>query len=361
MSNNKPWLYLFSSDQSPLYAQDILNVLAAPAGYLYTFRYDASYINETARTQWGNLRGTVVVVVFSLQQRARYQQPAFIPVRLGRVLSTSREGESFFVVFNLEGYASLHEPLVDHGAKRPEACVRHFTNVIAGLTDVPYTVSASIGQPVPEADWDTKAEASVLFARTGEYLCHTAAFADARFVRVLGIKPTGADDDPQRLVISADATFVLDAGRTYDLEVFHAQPVAPAVPEPFVIEADESAVRTVGRAGFDVASRYDRATVRLAAGPAIGLEDRDTVVAIEPGKGVQGPHIVLNVRVRASRRRVVGIAGVQTLALITVALAGTLTIWSIEARVALAVLGAAAAVAIGLLGSSPLSTPTMPP
>ncbi|MGO8905187.1 MAG: hypothetical protein ACLQMH_06120 [Solirubrobacteraceae bacterium] len=357
---NRRRLYLFSSDQSPLYAQDILNVLGAPEGQPYTFRYDARYLSEDTRNQWASLPGTRVVVVFSLQQRARYHEPAFIPVRLGDVLSTSREGDSFFVVFRIGAYVSLKEPSVVDGRERPDERVRKFTGLLDGLSGVPYAVSASVGETVPDDAWDIDGEASVLFTRTGAYLSRTDTFADARFVRVLGLKPTGATDTERLKITDANPVFVLDAGRTYDLDVFYAQPVAPSSPEPFVVDVDETAVRTVGRAGFDVASRYDRATVRLAAAQAIGLEDRDTVVALEPGEDVQGPRVVLSVRVKASRGKAAGIAAGQTVALIAVALAGTLTMWPIGVRVVLAVAGAMAAVGIGLFGASALSTPTMP-
>ena len=42
-------LYLFSSNAQPQYAQDILNVLAAPIGHRMTFRYDSKYVDNTSR------------------------------------------------------------------------------------------------------------------------------------------------------------------------------------------------------------------------------------------------------------------------------------------------------------------------
>jgi hypothetical protein len=72
MTTRDQCLYLFSSNQSPLYAQDILNVLGAPVGHPYTFRYDAKYLSEGLREGWAGLKGTRAVVVFSLQQRARF-------------------------------------------------------------------------------------------------------------------------------------------------------------------------------------------------------------------------------------------------------------------------------------------------
>jgi hypothetical protein len=360
MSPARRWLYLFSSNQSPLYAQDVLNVLALPDGQSYTFRYDAKYVTAELVGAWPDLQDTHCVVVFSLQQRARYHAPAFVPVRRGVVTSTAREGRSLFVTFRAGPYVSLFAPPTDGGREQPGEEVGRFTMRLRTLTDTPYEASASLGSAVPDEDWDAASEASVLFARTGDYLSQTEVFAQARFVRVLGIKPTGAGEDQRLRTTQADPAFVLEAGMTYDLEVFHAQPTAPATPQRFAVVVDGSAIKTIGQAGFEVASRYDRTLVRLAATQATGLEDRATVVAIEPDDGIQGPRVTLDVRVRAGRGRAIGIATAQAIALIAVALAGALTMWPIGARIALAVVGAVAAVLIGLVGGAALRTPTLP-
>src|ERR1044072_201624 len=79
-------LYLFSSDRSPLYTQDILNVLAAPPEQHYTFRYAARYLADRLADQWLQLQDYRVLVLFSLQQRAEYIAPAFVPIRTGHVV-----------------------------------------------------------------------------------------------------------------------------------------------------------------------------------------------------------------------------------------------------------------------------------
>ncbi len=343
-----------------VYAQDVLNVLALPEGQPYTFRYDAKYVTAELAAAWSKLQDTECVVVFSLQQRARYHAPAFVPVRRGLVTATSREGASLFVTFRAGKYAGLFAPPTVDGRAQPGDEVARFTRRLGELTETPYEASASLGAPVPAEDWDSASEASVLFARSGEYLARTEAFGDARFVRVLGIKPTGGGDDRRLRTTQADPAFVLQAGQTYDLELFHAQPTAPATPQPFTVVVDGSAIRTLGHNGFEVASRYDRIVVRLTATEANGLEDRATVVGVEPGENVQGPRVALDVRVSAGRGRAIGVATAQAIALIAVALSGALTMWPIGARIVLAVLGALAAVLIGLLGGTALRTPTLP-
>jgi hypothetical protein len=111
------WLYLFSSNRSPLYAQDILNVLAAPAGARYQFRYDIAYVEnvplddggEATASSWQQIEpGTPVLVLFSLQQQAKYFEPVFIPIRRGEVIKHPYIfGSRLFVEFRLGGIVAL--------------------------------------------------------------------------------------------------------------------------------------------------------------------------------------------------------------------------------------------------------------
>src|SRR2546421_378502 len=106
------WLYLFSSNASPQYAQDILNVFACAAGQQYVFRYERKWVDGPAQARWLNLRDddTWVLICFSLQQRAFFHDPAFIPIRLGRVAATTTIGSHFFVRFTVGRYVSLPAP-----------------------------------------------------------------------------------------------------------------------------------------------------------------------------------------------------------------------------------------------------------
>jgi hypothetical protein len=90
---------------------------------------------------------------------------------------------------------------------------------------VPYECSASLAPSVPQHGWDTDAEPSVLFARTGQYLSQTER-SRGRFVRVLGIKATVADG--KHHLAMKDSRYELAAGRTYDLDLFYSAPRIPA-------------------------------------------------------------------------------------------------------------------------------------
>ena len=104
------WLYLFSSNQSPLYEQDILDVLAGPSGGVHRFRYDIPYVENVSAedgghqtaAKWKEIEtGTPVLILFSLQQAAQYFEPAFIPIRKGEVLKTYVVGSRLFIDFRL--------------------------------------------------------------------------------------------------------------------------------------------------------------------------------------------------------------------------------------------------------------------
>ena len=350
-------LYLFSSDQSHLYTQDILNVLGAPRGHHYTFRYEDKYVDPALRSEWAKLQDTEVVILFSLQQRARYQQPAFIPIRCGWVLRTHRLGSSYFVTFRLGGYVSLPEPS-DQENEEIDSQVRKFTERLAALTSVPYASSASIGRPLPSGIVDTQTDPNVLFQRIARYLSHTSAFESASFVRMLGIKPAGEAEYLENY--ATHPAYKLQAGKTYDLGLYYTQPTAPSQPRHFTVSVDEAAVRMIGRGDFVVESRYDEVLVRLVADSGDGLENRSTVIVIGPGGEVQGLKLEVDVYVQAPRGRTVGIAGLQAIALIAVALAGVLTGIPLAFRILLAVIGALAAVALGLFGANTLKPPSLP-
>ena len=66
-------LYHFSSNLRPRYTQDILNVLAAPSGIVYTSRYVRRVVPDTLASAWEDgLIGKTVLIHFSLEQPARY-------------------------------------------------------------------------------------------------------------------------------------------------------------------------------------------------------------------------------------------------------------------------------------------------
>ena len=90
-------LYLFSSNQSRLYEQDILDVLAAPSGSLRQFRYFERYVSPTLRANISELEGRVALLHFSLQQEEQYHEPVVIPVRWATVHSAALVGDVYAI------------------------------------------------------------------------------------------------------------------------------------------------------------------------------------------------------------------------------------------------------------------------
>jgi hypothetical protein len=358
------WLYLFSSNQSPLYAQDILNVLAAPDGLHYTFRYDARYVEDATAAAWTGLApGTHVLVVFSIQQKARFHPAAFLPVRIGELIDTYTVGSRYFVRFALRQLVSLPAPTPGDAATKHDRWVQSFTQELCQrLRDTPYEKSASLGAALPAATqpappWDTGSPADKAFEQSVDYLAQTETFAKARFYRVRRIAQTMEGTEP---AVDQQGVLQLNAGNVYDLEILHAQRATPVQPERFIINADGVTLKVLGHDTFEVASRYDRLSLRLLATPAPGIETRETVLDIHPEVGVEGPSVTIPVSVVANKTKAIGIAGAQATALIAVALASTLTVFPLGVRIGLAVLGAITAAGLQLVGVAVLRSPAMP-
>lgn len=374
-------LYLFSSNIRPLYEQDILDVLAAPTGGVYQFRYEKRWIDQGARDQWLTIpAGTPVLVHFSLQQPARYHDPVFFPIRRGTVKRTFAEGEALFVEFLLGDLVALAEPQKQDGrpdfaaetAKYREYLARH---------DVPrpYRVSAGLGHNIladQQSPLDLTTDQVTLFERLTRYLQPTDSFRQARFLRFLRLAARGDDTD---LAPDRDGVFHLKGGTTYTLELFHHQPIDVTAGEPFTISVDDAIIRVIGRSGFDIGSRYDRIAIPMHAVQSERYEARETVLVIDPTDPVKGPQLRLQLRVDPPSKKLLAGSLASTAALGAIGFAALLpigTLWQaliiVAAVITIAVLSffglyvtALAGVKIpsltsGSAGGTPTPTPTPP-
>lgn len=319
-------VYLFSSNIRPLYEQDILDVLAAPTGTLYSFRYEADYVTEDLAKAWGTDRlvDTSVLVHFSLQQVRKYHRAVFVPVRRGIVTQTTKVGDFLVIEFEVGEYVSLLEPGLDERG-RPDYAER-----VLGYADrlesqgvpCPYDASASLAPDVVgdliaiDDDNDVRT-----FARTARFLQGTDSFASARFLRFLSLRePRGEDVEPE------DGVFALRGGHTYELRVFHSQPADVVRRESFRISADEEIVRIVGDDRFEIASRYDVVSVAVHAIRPSTAEAVETVLVVRPDEGVQGPALRLRIRVTLPAGRTAGAIAATSLGLVLVGLPGLLSV-----------------------------------
>jgi hypothetical protein len=301
-------VYLFSSNIRPLYAQDILNVLASPAGTSYTFRYEKRYVAASLGSRWGQeVVGRKALVHFSLQQEARYQDPVFFPIRLGYVYQVDRLGEDIFLLhFVLERLVSLKEPTDTdkYGLASAAHAYRTHLRDMIGEANLPYQAAVSMGRDItvdPAAPLDAASDEIQLFDRTARYLTRTESFRQTWFFHVLGFSER--DDQPlnevrQTRLNEKEHLFSLVGGRTYQLNVLQRQPREVSQEATFSVAADDDVLRVVGRKGFTIGSRYDRILVPIHAIEPPGGESR-TVVIVRPDE-VPGPIVNLPVRVTPS-------------------------------------------------------------
>lgn len=303
-------LYLFSSNIRPLYAQDILNVLAAPSGISYTFRYERRYVVESLASTWNEtLVGRKALIHFSLQQHARYHDPVFFPIRIGWVHQAQRLGEDIYLLeFVLDRIISLEAPGTegdDHRFAKPAADYTDHIRGLLGDENVPYRAAIGAGPDVTQnagAPVDASSDEIHLFDRNTKYLWRTDAFRDAWFTHILGISQRS--DQPLDEVRTSrlkkdERLFSLTGSTTYHLHVLQRQPREVAQEATFAVATDEQVIRVIGRKGFTIGSRYDRILVPLHAIEPPDGEPRHTVVTIEP-QGAQGPRVTIPVRVTPS-------------------------------------------------------------
>lgn len=218
-------------------------MLAAPKGTAYQFRYDDSYVDASVRGR--NLVGMPALVHFAIQQEAQYHAPAFIPVRLGKVISAETRAGIFVVNFEISDYVSIKRP----AETALSGAVSDYTAALATHSvSRPYGISVSVGIDLRSVD-STPLEAAVdesrAFRSTTELLQRTSWFRDARFVRFLGFR------DGDATVALKNRLFNLAAGKTYELELTHYTPSDVTGRDPFSVDADGDVVRVIGRPGFD--------------------------------------------------------------------------------------------------------------
>lgn len=312
-------LFLFSSNQRLLYEQDIIDLLACPKGFRYQFRYHEKYLGRDLGPSWqqDKLIGIPVLTIFSIQQQEKYHESALIPVRLGRVVKTSREGSIFVVEFELQNYVSL--PPTEKPEERGEQ-VRTFSKTLKErLADTPDTKkSAAIGPDC--SDLFEQEDQPACWETTATYLSRTLSFRESIFVRFSGLTEAGSNGDA---LSPKDGVFELVAGHSYDLRVAHFRdPPLTDQPKTFQVITDEEIVSVVHPTEFPVTSGYDN--VRIAIHALNRTDTRESTLVVSPKGDAKGAKMTLRIRVAPSpSSRVVGVAGTAT-AVLAAAMPGIL-------------------------------------
>jgi hypothetical protein len=308
-----------------------LDVLAAPHGAEYQFRFDEDYVDADAKQR--DLSGMEALVHFSIQQEAKYHDPAFIPVRRGKVIHAEPQAGIFVVTFQLGDYVALQR-------LRPKdlrSAVTAYTRTLQALeVPRPYDRWVSVGDDLRYGvtPFEETADANAAFRSTAELLQPTEWFRSARFVRVVSLH------ERDKAVALSGGSFHLGAGRTQELTLSHYEPGDVNTREGFVIDTDPDVIRVIGRPGFDVASRYDVVRVVLQTVAAQRHESRDTVVTVRPQEGVQGPTIRLPITVESNWRRTLTLGGLSTIALVLFGLPAVWTGLNSGVKAGLVIVGA---------------------
>lgn len=320
-------LFLYSSNIRPLYEQDILDLLAAPTGHIYRFRYLGwKCVASDVEQSWNDLQGTPVLVHFALQQESQYHDPGFIPVRRGEVVLTQRLGDINIIEFTLGDYVALGRS-EEKPEEKPAEAWRNPTGKLvqdylawlnAHSVPRPYQHWAGFG-PDPSSDilapLHRGRDSMILFDRTADYLSRTASFREARFYRIEGVYRLGAGENDA--LEPTDGRFVLEGGKTYGLRIAHSQRVEIRRREKFRVASDGEIIHPIGSGEFEIASRYDVFTLPFHAAEPPTSEVRETVLTIEPEAPVQAARVRLKLRVvRSPKRTATAVGGSATAALL---------------------------------------------
>jgi hypothetical protein len=200
-------LLLFSSGARPLYARNVLEILANPAGHRQLLRYNERLLDEATKSAWGpGMSGTGVLMHYVLQHGDDYFEPAFFPVRAGTVAGAYREGSTFFVEVALGDDVSLVAPKTDPGGFA--SAVEAYRVATAELRR-PKQIYATLEQTslLPALH---KGDAVSLFEVNAELLVRATPFELARFIRLLRVLREG--DGSEIPLDRASGAYVLEPG-----------------------------------------------------------------------------------------------------------------------------------------------------
>lgn len=311
-------LYLFTSSIRELYIADAVDLLAAPEGALYRFRYDSAYVDEATRSEWESpaLVGCQVAVNFSLQHPADFHPAIFIPLRAGVLEATQVEGDTYVVYFRVGRYLSLVDE-ARWSPKERKVPVQEYTAEVKKLLGAGRNPDDSIHAilgPQPTSIFSSLQDAGKSFAAVVRFLTPGLSFSPRIYWRVAQIV-----NNAGRKPISIDSrgNLSLTAGQDYTLYLAHYQ-YDPLSSEAVLGLSVPKSMELVGPDRITLRSRYDMIPIRLFCLHREDVVTAELSIATEyPSKGptVRIPVVVSPSIGQAASSPLLGVAAAIALAM----------------------------------------------
>jgi hypothetical protein len=304
------------------------------------FRYEAKYVEPALKARWAKLVDTEVMAIYTIQQPDNYHDPAYVPVRCGRVVSTHVDGSMLIVEFSAGDYAALKGPGDEKERGAHGSAVRAFTVALSSSLAAGHPGSrgyfATHGD-VPPGHIETAGFAED-FERVVKYLAKTVSFSTHLFWRVAAIREQGAES---AIVADKKGRFPLRVDASYEIIIAHRQSREIASTAKFLIQTEKALVNITGSESFEISSRYDSVPIRIYV--PMRSDTRETVVAINPVEGIKGPRCSFLVVVSPTPGQALLGAGLAVSLPVFVALPSFLADWPLWTRVSFVLLGALSA------------------
>lgn len=145
----KKYVFLFSSDQRPVYKQDNLKILCYPSGYIIHFRYDEKYVQPGLTPNLLINEDAVVVIV------GRSAPPLFFPARKAVIKNVIVQGSIWHIYFELStewvNYENdNYDSLIHSLNNKPEWNDPHLGGKFLSLEEISQDFQFSNGEKVWE-------------------------------------------------------------------------------------------------------------------------------------------------------------------------------------------------------------------
>lgn len=289
-----------------------MDLLAAPEGTHYRFRYESKYLDDELRTLWDadpGVTGFPIAVHFSLQHPADFHQAVFVPLRRGEVVATLVEGDTYVVYFRLGAYSPLQDD-PDGQPKQRATPVQEYTRALKALLDgknPDFAIHAALGAS-PEGLFAPASDPGRAFAAIVRFLTPTLYANPRAYWRVAKITKDTTGDE---VTLGKEGQITLKAGQDYTVHLAHYQ-YQPLQQSVDISVRVPGGLTVVGRDRVTLSSRYDLIPVRLYPPFRDAVVSGEIQIATErPAKGpsVQIPVLVAPSAGHAASGPALGVAG----------------------------------------------------